>query len=354
MDYKKIEDLNIGDCLDGLSIKRSSVKSVVTSHDNISAIRLSLTGVCQTIDSDEVTRLIINRLSILLYDDKKAYLSCKSKEEYQYYLTSWSDGFWCEEAKKAIDGIDKTENERIFFENNKYGIAGLETYMERYPKGIYVNTAMQLLADLRRKKKIKNFCIGALLLIGTISVLFIFGTGNAKEDYEIVEDDSTENSEDIVECEYSVENDEESEIAEEEVEIWCDCEEGTSCYIDMPSGMYLYFPSEIADCALTKSDKIIICNHNNSIRIETSCDTQFETLSDAYVYRCSIAENYDMTYKRNAESFVVVSWWNGDIGNYYRAEMHYGVLHEWHMIWNREDHYLAKPILDGFKIKFGN
>lgn len=172
MKFEKIDDLRITDCLDILGIDIFAVKSIVNSYNDFSGFHQSLYENCQNGD-DETTKLIINRLSELLYNDKESYSLCNCKADYQNYLSEWEDGLWREEAESAVKRIEESECERKYYESHKNTIAELKTYIDKYPKGKYVNSARQLLDDKLNKRKKLTYSIVAIALIVVAVVCYL-------------------------------------------------------------------------------------------------------------------------------------------------------------------------------------
>ena len=122
MKAKSIKNLNITECLERLQFTCDIVKNVVKDKSEESDFRDSLILSCK-LNRSEDEDLIINRLSKLLYEDKKAYTSCKSKPEFQNYLDVWCDGFWRVEAEDKIGKHIETSNINSM-ELNKCPICG--------------------------------------------------------------------------------------------------------------------------------------------------------------------------------------------------------------------------------------
>lgn len=157
MAYKRIEDLNISECLYELQIDPTDAKIIVSSNDTLQKINQVISEKDE-VDKSETKTLIINRLSDLLYNDKNAYLSCEQIGHFQEYLSNWSDGLWREEAEYG-------EKERQMYENNKNSVAGLKTYLTQYPNGRYVNPARSSLNVLQKKKKLTTSIIVTIVLL---------------------------------------------------------------------------------------------------------------------------------------------------------------------------------------------
>lgn len=163
MEYKRIEDLSIKECLDRLQISSAMAKSIVAATSSLDTVSQNLLA-NQRGDFSEIADLVIGRLTELLLKDKKQFSSCKSKPDYQQYISTWEDGLWMKEAEAAIKRIDDAEKERRFFETNKSTIAGLKKYLSTYPRGRYADNARQLLTSKQKNKKITTYSIAAVAL----------------------------------------------------------------------------------------------------------------------------------------------------------------------------------------------
>ena len=128
MEYKRIEDLNINECLERIQIKFTEAKSVIINGKSQADVNQSLSNISAVEDS-EIKTLVINRLTKLLLKDKSAYSICKNKSDFQKYLSVWGDGLWRKEAENSIKRIEDAEKEYNCFEKNKGSVAGLNKYL---------------------------------------------------------------------------------------------------------------------------------------------------------------------------------------------------------------------------------
>lgn len=164
MEYKRIEDLNITECLERIQIKFAEAKSIITNSRSQADVTQSLSNL-SAVQASEIKTLVINRLAELLLKDKSAYSVCRKKSDYQTYLSAWTDGLWREEAETFIKQIEEKEKETSFFERNKNTIAGLNKYLSSYPRGEYADSAKQLLNTKKRNRKITTFSISAIVVL---------------------------------------------------------------------------------------------------------------------------------------------------------------------------------------------
>lgn len=164
MEYKRIEDLSITECIEKIQIKWEDAKSVAASSKNKDNAYQSLSNISET-EISEIRTFVINRLAELLLKDKASYLACKNKSAYQAYLSSWVDGLWRNEAGACIKRIEDAEKEFNYYDRNKGSIAGLNRYLSSYPRGKYADSARQLLNSKKRKRNIKKISISAIVTL---------------------------------------------------------------------------------------------------------------------------------------------------------------------------------------------
>ena len=164
MEYKRIEDLNIIECLERIQVNFTEAKSVITNGKSQADVTQSLSNI-SAVETSEIKTLVINRLTELLLKDKSAYLICKNKFDYQKYLSAWGDGLWRKEAETSIKRIEDAEKEFNYYERNKGSIAGLNKYLSSYPRGKYAESARQLLNAKKRNRKITTFSISVIVVL---------------------------------------------------------------------------------------------------------------------------------------------------------------------------------------------
>lgn len=149
MEYKKIDELSISECCAELNIKCSQLPEIL---DNISG-------------SED----IIDRLRSLLDADTSAFNSCRTIEQYERYLSLWTDGLHRGRAAQRVAQLKAEAEELAFYKTNQNTISGLETYIKRYPSGKFTHEAKVSLANKKRARKIRN----VILLIIAISVAIV-------------------------------------------------------------------------------------------------------------------------------------------------------------------------------------
>lgn len=164
MEYKRIEDLNITECLERIQIKLAEAKSVITNGKSQANVTQSLSNISAE-KASEIKALVVNRLTDLLFKDKSAYFLCKNKADFQNYLSAWGDGLWRKEAEISIKRIEEAEKESNYYESNKGSIAGLNKYLSSYPRGKYADSAKQLLNAKKRNRKITTFSISVIVVL---------------------------------------------------------------------------------------------------------------------------------------------------------------------------------------------
>ena len=149
MEYKKIDDLSISECCAELNIESSQLPEIL---DNISG-----------------SQDIIDRLRLLLEVDTSAFKSCRTIEQYERYLSLWTDGLHRGIAAQRVAQLKAEAEELAFYTTNQNSISGLETYIKRYPSGEFTHEAKVSLANKKRARKIRN----VILLIIAISVAIV-------------------------------------------------------------------------------------------------------------------------------------------------------------------------------------
>ena len=114
MDFKRIEDLSINECLDFIQIKSQEAKVIAESSNSQDEICQRFLDVNETIDS-QICRLVIDRLAGLLLKDKNMFFSSKNKSDFQNYLSERGDGLWRKEAELSIKRIEDAEKEKNLY-----------------------------------------------------------------------------------------------------------------------------------------------------------------------------------------------------------------------------------------------
>ena len=118
MEYKRIEDLNIAECLERLKIKRGDIKNFVANVNFESVIKQFLTEQSPEITS-EIGSLVYQRLVDLLQMDRTSFKSCHNLADYQSYMSKNIDGLWREEAELEIKKIEGEQLTKTIINNNQ-------------------------------------------------------------------------------------------------------------------------------------------------------------------------------------------------------------------------------------------
>ena len=101
----------------------------------------------------------------LLDKDKSAIESCRTIEQYEAYLFSWTDGLYRGYARNRIAQLMAEAEELAFYQENKDSISGCEAYLQKYPKGQFVNEAQSTLVQKKKTRKTRNIILLVLSLI---------------------------------------------------------------------------------------------------------------------------------------------------------------------------------------------
>lgn len=149
MKFKSIDSLCITECCEQLNLKREDLPEALQNFNEPS-------------DRDQ---LLIEQLQSLLSDDKSAIESCRTIEQYEGYLSTWVDGLYHGHARTRIAQLKAEAEELAFYKNNKDSISGCEAYLQKYPKGKFVNEAQSILAQKKKSRKTRNIIILVILLI---------------------------------------------------------------------------------------------------------------------------------------------------------------------------------------------
>lgn len=153
MEYKKIDELSISECCAGLNIESQQLPTIL---ENISG-----------------PQEIIDRLRILLDADTSAFKSCSTLEQYERYLSLWTDGLYREKATQRVAELKAETEELAFYKTNQNIISGLENYIKRYPNGKFTHEAKVCLANKKRARKIRNIVLLIIAIIVAIVVCMI-------------------------------------------------------------------------------------------------------------------------------------------------------------------------------------
>lgn len=150
MEYKKIDELSISECCTELNIVSSQLPAIL---DNVSG-----------------SQDIIDRLRALLDADASAFKSCRTVEQYERYLSLWTDGLHRGRAVQRVAQLKAEAEELAFYKTNQNSISGLENYIKKYPNGRFIQEAKDSLANKKKARKIRNII---LLIIAIVIALFV-------------------------------------------------------------------------------------------------------------------------------------------------------------------------------------
>lgn len=154
MRIKKVESLSISECCKFLKIRRKYLPEAIRRINEPTKSDL----------------LVIARLESLLVEDKSAIDSCQTIEEYEGYLSTWTDGLHYDYARTRIDQLKAEAKELAFYQDNKGCISGLETYIKEYPNGKFIKEAQN---TLESERKLRNLYNKILLTIIVVVIVII-------------------------------------------------------------------------------------------------------------------------------------------------------------------------------------
>lgn len=149
MEFKSIDTLSITECCEQLNLRREDLPEALQD----------------IIEPSERDQLLIEQLQSLLDEDKLAIESCRTIEQYEGYLASWTDGLYRGYARDRIAQLKAEAEELAFYQENKDSISGCEAYLQKYPKGKFVSDAQSILAQKKKARKTRNIIFLVLLLI---------------------------------------------------------------------------------------------------------------------------------------------------------------------------------------------
>ena len=162
MEFKSIDTLSITECCEQLNLKREDLPEALQD----------------IIEPSERDQLLIEQLQSLLNEDKSAFESCRTIEQYERYLSTWVDGLFHEHARTRIAQLKAEAEELAFYQENKDSISGCEAYLQRYPKGKFFSDAQSTLAQKKKARKTRNIILLVLFLIAGVSGVFVFAYSN--------------------------------------------------------------------------------------------------------------------------------------------------------------------------------
>lgn len=157
MECKSIDTLSIAECCEQLNLRREELPEAL---QNI-------------IDPSEGDELLIGRLQSLLDEDKSAFESCRTIEQYERYLSSWADGLHRSKAAQRVAQLNAEAEELAFYKTNQNSISGLESYIKKYPNGRFIQEAKGSLANKKKARKIRNIILLIIAIVIAIVVCLI-------------------------------------------------------------------------------------------------------------------------------------------------------------------------------------
>lgn len=149
MEIKSIDTLSITECCEQLNIRRADLPEAL--H--------------KIIEPSMRDKLLAEQLQFLLNEDKSAFESCRTIEQYERYLSTWVDGLFHGQARTRIAQLKADEEELAFYQENKDSISGCEAYLRKYPKGKFVSDAQSTLVQKKKVRKTRNIILLVLFLI---------------------------------------------------------------------------------------------------------------------------------------------------------------------------------------------
>ncbi len=154
MEFKNVDSLSITECCEHLDMNRQNLPSIVEQID--------------VTDKREV--LLLERLKVLLEEDKVAFQSCTTISAYENYLSTWLDGLWREQAKNAIKHLMAEAEELECYKKNKDSISGCKIYLTKYPNGRFAAEIKNTLNKKTRKRMARSILV--FLTMITIAAIF--------------------------------------------------------------------------------------------------------------------------------------------------------------------------------------
>lgn len=157
MKFKNIDSFSITECCEYLRINRQDLPEAIQNLKDLKGL----------------DKLIVSRLIFLINTDKAAVESCGSIEQYEKYLSTWSDGLYHHFARQRIDQLRAELEELAFYKKHKGSSLGRKKYLKKYPNGKYSG---EILSILQRKKRVRNiiFIIFSLIVAGALAIGGIF------------------------------------------------------------------------------------------------------------------------------------------------------------------------------------
>ena len=153
MQIIKIDSLSISECCELLNITKENLADVLQKNNE--------------------SKEIIDRLKKLLDEDKEAFESCSTIEQFEKYLELWIDGLHRSEASQRVAQLKAQAEEFAFYKTNQNSISGLESYIKKYPNGRFIQEAKGSLANKKKARKIRNIILLIIAIIIAIVVCLI-------------------------------------------------------------------------------------------------------------------------------------------------------------------------------------
>lgn len=157
MEFKSIDTLSITECCEQLNLRREDLPEALQ----------------EVIEPSERDQLLIEQLRSLLDEDKLAIESCRTIEHYEAYLTSWADGLYRGYARNRITQLKAEAEELAFYQKNKNSISGCESYLQKYPKGEFIQVAKVNLANKKKARKMRNIILLIIAIVIAIVICLI-------------------------------------------------------------------------------------------------------------------------------------------------------------------------------------
>ena len=146
--FKYIDGLSISDCCRLLGIDRKDLPNILENTQF-------------SLDQQPIS----DRLKLLIDQDKSTFCSCLTIEQYEMYLSLWPDGLHNDSARQRIVQLRIETEELTFYKKNKNSLSGCNAYLQKYPKGKFVNDVQSILVQKKKSRKISNIIVLVLLLM---------------------------------------------------------------------------------------------------------------------------------------------------------------------------------------------
>lgn len=158
MEFKKIDSLSIAECCDLLGISQKDLP------EGLAQVQTSVV--------DKSRKLVVERLTELLEADKRDFEDCKTIGMCNTYLEKWPDGLWRDEVLKLLNRLKMEREDSNFYDKNRRTIAGCRAYLKKYPNGLFSSEVQHILRQKVEKRRICRISLALLLIIS--GVVFCF------------------------------------------------------------------------------------------------------------------------------------------------------------------------------------